>query len=160
MDNIAAIIGYIIGAVTAVIAGWQTLRAELNKQKAKDKEKAVKKVGDKMDIITPLLVSMVAVERQLDGYEKHCGRCGRDPLMYSPAAREEEKLNRTLELTKKWCKDNDANFDYAFLYGKYNEFQFILRGILGNLPEAAADHKKIEELQKQVQELTQTYQGK
>jgi len=65
------------------------------------------------------------VEQELDGYDKNCGRCGKNAEEYcSPQAHEAEKKERVMRLMTRWCRDGNAGFDFGFLDSKYNELKF------------------------------------
>ena len=124
---VAQAIAVALGSLSALLVAKTTkYKKEAEKQEAKvqEKEAIIKKVGNKADSIVPLLMSMFVVEQELDGYEKHCNRCNRDPEYCSPQSHEAEKKERVMKLMQKWHKDDGSDFDFGFLDSKYNELKF------------------------------------
>ena len=131
MDNpwviIAQAAALLLGAAAALLSAKVAKlksTAEQSLEKAAEKDAIIKKIGDKADSIVPLLLAMFAVEQQLDGYEKNCGRCGNSTEFCSPQAHEAEKKERVMRLMQKWHADGGAEFDFGFLDAKYNELKF------------------------------------
>jgi len=131
MDNpwviVAQAAALLLGAAAALLSAKVTKlknAAERNLEKSAEKDAIIKKIGDKADSIVPLLLAMFAVEQELDGYERNCGRCGQDPEYCSPQAHEAEKKERVMRLMQKWYQGAEAEFDFSFLDSKYNELKF------------------------------------
>ena len=119
----ALLLGTVAALLSAKITKYKNT-AEQSVEIAAEKDAIIKKVGDKVDSIVPILMAMFAVEQELDGYEKDCGRCGRNPEFCSPQAHEAEKKERVMCLMQKWCADGGAEFDFGFVDAKYNELKF------------------------------------
>ena len=130
MDNpwmiIANAIAVLFGAAAALLSAKMTkikAAAERSAEDAAEKDAALKKTAERADSIVPILMAMVAVEQELDGFDSGCGRCGRPIELCSPQSHADEKRERVMRYMKERCERIGAEFDYAFVDAKYNEMR-------------------------------------
>ena len=131
--DVQHVIAYVTAVIVAIIAGWQTISAQLNKKAAQKSEElackseeTAKRAGQRIDIITTIVLSMLLVEQELDGYNKNCGAC-RESEKCSPSHHAHMKLDRTLGYIREECEKNNLVFDYGFCFSKIHEFSFVLK---------------------------------
>jgi len=138
--DIQQIITYIVGSIATIAAAWlakkakdssdkakeQEANAKVQEEKAKKSEQSVKRIGQKIDIITVILMGMFHTERELYGYNHKCGSCDGEHEKCSRQYHSRQKLNMALSYIQDECEKHELPFDYGFCYSKIHEFMFIL----------------------------------
>jgi|GEM_PF-4148281 len=117
--NIEQIITYIAGIAVAAIAGWQSVRAQVNKN-------SLKKVSRKLDTDPIILKGMLAAETMFNGFEKSCGRC-KQPEECTKTRHSSNKKDYAMTYIKKKLDKMEIPFVYKDADSKIEEFMFLFR---------------------------------
>ena len=113
LNSIIQIIAFATAIAGAVIGAYMTLKSKI-------KEGNFKTVSDKLDLIPVIGNAVLASEKEFNGYNKNCGKCG-DPEQCSQYGHSKRKLEFAMRIVMDYCKEHKIEFKFDYVKSKIEE---------------------------------------